>query len=101
MPEEIESGRTDMRQTVRKDDITPKFKHPNISDIFNLGTSGFIVITGCDLIKQVGTFALVQSEREAKDFIHAVSLKQSPKWHKTVCPVCLASSKKWNFGVGG
>lgn len=66
--------------------VKPKF--PQVSDIFNLGDSGVIVITNVDLTKEVGTFTFLQNEREAKDFIHEVSLKQSPKWHETQCPVC-------------
>jgi hypothetical protein len=65
-----------------------KYNHPEVSDIYNLGQSGFVVITGMDLVKSVGQFALFQTDREAKDFIHAVSLKHSPKWHETECPVC-------------
>lgn len=82
----------------KKENVTslPRFKHPEISDIYNLGNSGFIVITSSDLTKGVGTFSLHQTDREAKDYIHEVSLRQSPKWHLAECPVCRLKAKKGN-----
>lgn len=71
----------------------PKYKCPEVSDIYNLGESGFVVITSRDLTKGVGTFALFQTDRDAKDYIHDVSLRQSPKWHETQCPVCRLKAK--------
>jgi hypothetical protein len=71
-----------------------KFNAPSVSDIFNLGPSGFIVITDLDLVAGTGSFALFQTDRQAKDYIHDVSLAQSPKWHAKECPVCRIRAKE-------
>lgn len=70
-----------------------KFLYPEVSDIFNLGDAGIIVITKVDLMKATGAYALFQNERDAKDYIHEVSLRQSPKWHENQCPVCRLKAK--------
>lgn len=55
---------------------------------------GCILITQKDYAKLEGKFRFFATKEDANTFLHDVSLKQLPDWHKDYCPVC--TGKKVN-----
>ncbi len=60
---------------------------PYVSQIIPLSTA-VIVLTSVDYQKSEGTYKLFGTYEDALDWVHSVSLKQHPTWHKESCLFC-------------